>query len=469
MHSLTAQDFFSFFKNHILIICIVLIGLGLRLYRLPEMASYDFDQEYATTFVLQVVKEYPIRYVGQGLSIQGLFMGPFYFYYLVPFYLLFQLNPLGGMIGSVIMGTAIIVMYYSVGKSLFSAKAGLLAAFIRAIGFYAIQADWSMVPSYSSDLAVLAVWWLFYQLWKGNTRYTPILFFIFGMFSSFHPVQLPFILVFFILLVVWRLKLSIREMMLSAVAFIIPITPLILFEYWRNWSMVKTIMAAGGITSGSSAGISLEKLSKTADILIAHLGDLLNIPESWVWLSIAVAGWAGMVLWQSKKTKKIGFHLPALSVVLLVFLLYYSLLPFNVPEYYLRGTQAIFLLYIGMLLAHVSSKKWGVAAVTALLLFIIWSNAQSLQRRWQQTDLTTLAYKQRVIHNILQHTEGKPFQISYIVKPGWGSGFDSLFAVSAQKPGAEGPVYTIIVPMIELSNDSYDFVSGGVGVTYPDK
>lgn len=472
MKKLSYKTIVTFLQKHLFIIVILLIGLGLRLYRLPEMASYDFDQEYVTTFVLQVVKEYPIRYVGQGLSIQGLFMGPFYFYYLVPFYMLFQLNPLGGMIGSLILGLLIILLYYVVGKSLFSTKVGLLAAFIRAIGFYAIQADWSMVPSYSSDLAVLLTWWLLYQLWQGKSKYLPALFFIFGMYSSFHPVQFPFVIVFFILMVVWKLQFTLKEWLLSVVAFVIPVAPLLLFEYWRNWSMVKIIMAASSASTSPSHLLSFKKLSKITDILLDHWADLWNIPHSWVVLSVALAGCAVWLLWKTKNAsspKKTGFHLPALFTLVIVFLLYYSLLPFNVPEYYLRGTQTIFLLYLAMVLAFLLTQKWGLILAAGILLFSIWENTTQLQRKWLQTDLTTLAYKQRIIDHIEQRVHGEPFQISYIAKPGWGSGFTSLFAVSPQQPGAEGPVYTIIVPMIELSNDSYDFISGGIGITYPDE
>ena len=66
-------------KDFIILLLIVSLGLFLRLYKLSSMVGFDFDQEYAAMFAHTILKVYPIAMIGQGLSVQGLFMGPFYF------------------------------------------------------------------------------------------------------------------------------------------------------------------------------------------------------------------------------------------------------------------------------------------------------------------------------------------------------------------------------------------------------
>lgn len=122
-------------KAYILLFIILVVSAILRFYKLPEMVNFDFDQEYASNFAYAVLKEYPIQLIGQGLSIQGLFMGPLYFYYLVPFYALTNLHPIGGYIGSVILGLLTIFVYFWVGKKMFGTEAGLIAAFLRGLLF----------------------------------------------------------------------------------------------------------------------------------------------------------------------------------------------------------------------------------------------------------------------------------------------------------------------------------------------
>ena len=101
-----------FKRAYLFLLAILLIGAFLRFYRLGEMAAFDFDQEYASNFAYSVIKEFPVQLIGQQLSVEGLFMGPLYFYYLVPFFALFNLHPFGGFVGSVILGLTTVVAYF---------------------------------------------------------------------------------------------------------------------------------------------------------------------------------------------------------------------------------------------------------------------------------------------------------------------------------------------------------------------
>lgn len=470
------QNVSRFFRRQWLLVIIVLIGLALRLYRLNDMASYDFDQEYNTTFVLDVVKVYPLRYVGQGLSVQGLFMGPYYFYYLVPFYLLFGLNPVGGAFGSVMLGILTILAYFFVGKSLFNEKAGYLAAGIRALGFYAIQSDWRAIPSESSDLIVIVSWWLLYQLWqsKGTTNkpYLPALCACFGLYSSFHPVQFPFILISLLLItLIWRLRFSLKIWFTSILCFIAGVLPLLMFEYWRKWAMVHLILnAATNSDSGSASSITAVRVAEVVKIVLDFWSELISVPKSWMALS-AVTLVTAIVIISRQKTlhTKLWFHLSALATTIIIFMIYYSVLPFHVSDYYLRGIQAVLVVYLAAALSYMMSafKGKGAYAVYLILLFLIWKNGTALLERWSDTNLRNLAQKQAAIDTILQQAHGQPFQVSYITEPGWQFGFKSLFRLKGQEPGGIGPVYSIVSPASMISSDEIDFYSGGIGVIYP--
>ncbi len=149
-------------KPFLALLIILLIAAFLRFYRLPEMANFDFYQQYASNFAYAVLKEYPIQLIGQGLSVQGLFMGPLYFYYLVPFYALTNLHPIGGYIGSSILGLTIPIVYFIVGRKIFSVEAGLIAAIFSSLTSSSLERDWSMVPAFSSELMVILTMFCLY-------------------------------------------------------------------------------------------------------------------------------------------------------------------------------------------------------------------------------------------------------------------------------------------------------------------
>ncbi|MBU3957431.1 glycosyltransferase family 39 protein [Patescibacteria group bacterium] len=209
MHKTVRKDIFLLFV-------ILIIAAFVRFYHLSEMANFDFDQEYAVNFAYSVTRVFPIQLIGQPLSVEGLFMGPLYFYYLVPFFAVSGLHPLGGFAGSAVLGLITTTAYFFIGKKLFGIKAGLIAALIRSFLFTELIHDLSMTPAYACELLVLLTWWAFYKYWHGEIKNNssdklfPFLGFLFGLYTSIHPILFPFYLVFIILI----LRINMQEIML---------------------------------------------------------------------------------------------------------------------------------------------------------------------------------------------------------------------------------------------------------------
>lgn len=460
----------QFFKNHWFFLIILILGAALRFYRLPEMAHFDFDQEYAANFARSVWREFPIQMIGQGLSIQGLFMGPLYFYYLTPFFAIFNLHPLGGAVGSVVLGLAIIVAYYYLGTKLFGKPAGLIAAFLRAILFRNLETDWSMVPAYSSELLVLVTWYCFYQYWQGNTKYLPLLGLVFGLYTSFHPILFPFYLVFLVLLLLKRVWPNFKTLFLSLGAFILPITPLILFEYFHKFLEIKLLIS---LFSGSKSGAVLS-ITKALD----YTRIILNGPQYDLGIKINppyLLSGIILLLMLVFTLRRVGvfresFHLLAIGITLLVFVLYYYFLPVHVPEYYFLAPITLISFYLAGLLGFLASiSKMRVLAI----IFLVWvaiANFEKLQDRWSDPSLVTLAHKDNIVKAIItRQPEEKVFFVSYINLPGWSFGFNYLFKVYGRKPSSDlvaGATYTIVIPK-SLSPESIDISSGNVGLILP--
>jgi hypothetical protein len=391
-------------------------------------------------------------------------MGPWYFYYLVPFYLLWGLNPLGGFVGSAVLGLAIVAAYYFLGRALFSPRAGLLAALLRATSFWAVNADWSMVPAFSSDLVVLAVWWLLYRLWRGETKYLLALALVFGLFTSFHPIHFPLILVFLLLWAARRWRFSLTQLAAGAAAFLLPIIPLLLFDYWRRWSMARQII--GMFRSGSAGGRSLSGLPVMVVVVADFLGEIFALPHV-PWLRLSLLGVILLGLWLLIRKDR-AFHRWSMGITLGVTVLYYALFPTHVPEYYLGAARALWFLYVAALLSRIWELKrawrWVIVGIMA---WIIGQNLVLLNRKWRHPELTTLSAKQSIVREIIRSAAGEPFRVSYIRTLGWDSGFKSLFSVAGTEPGDTGREYFIVVPKNLRSTEGVDYSVGGIGLLYP--
>lgn len=458
--------------NHRLFLIILIIAAALRFYRLPEMAYFDFDQAYAASFANDVLREFPIRMIGQGLSIEGLFMGPLYFYYLVPFYALFNLHPLGGAVGSVFLGLGIITVYYFIGSKLLGKPAGLIAAFLGAVLFREIESDWSATPAFSSKLLVLVTWYCFYQYWQGKTKYLPLLGLVFGLYTSFHPVLFPFYLVFLILFLIKRKLPSLKTLFLSIIAFIVPITPLLLFEFLHNFLEVKRLLEVFAGQKSQSIMPSLAKLINYTNIVITEpqniLGFNLNPPVLLSGLLLLM-----MVIFTLRRVSfwKESFHLLMLLMTLLVFILYYFFLPIHVPEYYFIAPIVLLFFYFSGLLGFWTTRPLGKIGVIVFLTWVTLVNIQTLYfSKWTNSKLITLAHKDAIVKAIIkEQPKNEPFFVSYLNIPGWNFGFDYFFKLYGYKPedkGVENAIYTIVIPKA-LSIDSIDVSSGNIGLILP--
>ncbi len=455
-------------KPIILLVIILLISAFLRFYKLPEMANFDFDQEYASNFAYSVLKEYPIQLIGQGLSIQGLFMGPIYFYYLVPFYAFSNLHPIGGYIGSVVLGLITVFTYFWVGKKMFGTTAGLIAAFFRGILFSFIDIDWSMTPAFSSDIVVIATTYFFYRYWHNDLKSQIPLAFCLGLFTSLHPILFPFYLVFVIFLILKRKIPSLKITTFSIFAFLIPIFPLIRFEFLHSFLEVKQLFSLFG---GQLTGYK-DYISSLQEYLLVNIYEpyrifgILNIPKTY--FSVALFGILIFISFKKIGFWKDNFHKVFLLTTFIIFLSYYTFFPGHVSEYYFSAIGTLVVLYSAASASLLAKKHLPILFLIIIILSFF--SLKTLSARWNNPALITLVHKDFIVKEILKRQpKNQEFFVSYIKNPGWNFGFDYLFKLYGHTPQTrevKPPIYTIVLPKA-LSEGPDRITSGNIHLILP--
>jgi hypothetical protein len=439
-------------KNFILLAVILLIGLFLRVYKLSAMVNFDFDQEYAAMFAYKVLVEYPIQTIGQGLSVQGLFMGPFYFYYLVPFFAITHLHPIGGYIGSVVLGLITIVAYFFILKEIFGPRAGLIAAFLRAILFHKIQNDWTMAPSYGSELAVLFTWYFFYKYWNGKTQYLPWLSFIFGLYTSFHPILFPLYAVFLILVALRRKFPTIKQLIFSIILFVIPISPLIRFEYYRHFLEVKMLFSLHASNTGETK--TLHTLWNYILIVFHYPSFIFGIPLQGIWGTLLSLAFFGILIWLL--VRGIGFwketfHKVILIITAAVVIGYYLVLPVHAPEYYFYAIETLVFIYTAASLA-LFRKALFEKIVYIILAAIFFVNISAMYRQWTHPTFISLADKEYIFQQIkLRQANNPHYGIFYTADPGqqYGLGYLQRY-YHLDMSGEALTTYEIVIPAYKV-------------------
>lgn len=445
---------------------IIVLGAVLRLINVTKVAPFDFDQEYAANFAYSVLKVFPIQLIGQGLSVQGLFMGPLYFYYLVPFYFLTSLHPLGGIIGSIVLGLVTVLAYFFIGKKFFGSTAGFILAFWRATLISKLRVDWDVTPSQSSELLVLLTWYLLSEYWQGKTKDLPLLALCFGLYTSFHPILFPFYIVFVVTFLIKRCMPSIKTFLLSLAAFVAAISPLIIFEFLHSFWEVRNLFSVVG--GKSVEPINFSRLVHHLVINMREPNLIFGLSLKPYWLLFALVVVSSFVLaYRKVGFWKESFHKVMLPVTFSVFVVYYTLFPTHVPEYYFVGIFVLFFFYIGGLVSLLFKRKSLKPILLLILIFLAVINGKELVKSWNHPSPAALYNKEQIVKEISKRqAKGSDFFVSYIREPGWNFGFNYLFTLYGRIPQtieARKPIYTIVIPK-SLSPGNLDYSSGNIGL-----
>src|SRR3990167_6348382 len=81
-------------QNYLLII-IFICAIFLRFYRLADFAMFLSDQGRDAIIIKRIITLEHLPAIGAPSSLGGVYLGPFYYYLISPFLLLFNFNPVG--------------------------------------------------------------------------------------------------------------------------------------------------------------------------------------------------------------------------------------------------------------------------------------------------------------------------------------------------------------------------------------
>ncbi len=138
------------FKNKIKIILISILFLAafLRLYRIGEYMTFLGDEGRDLLEVLRILSG-DLVFLGPRSSAADFYYGPIYFYFITPFLLLFNYDPVGPAVFIALIGVATVYLIFYAGQKLLDTKAALFAATLYAISPVVIaysRSSWNPNP-----------------------------------------------------------------------------------------------------------------------------------------------------------------------------------------------------------------------------------------------------------------------------------------------------------------------------------
>jgi hypothetical protein len=463
----------KFIRSNWLVIGIILLGLYLRTFNAREMFMYGQDQDLASWVIKDVVVNHHIRLIGQETSSKGVFIGPLFYYALIPFYFLTHWDPAGGLILATLIGVVSIMSVYFVLTRLFSRKVGIIGCFVYSTSFLVVFTDREVVPT---NLVMLWSIWFLYTISLILNGRQQLGIALAGLLTGliWHiNLSLAILLPLPILaLVISRKKIDLKAVTIGLVTAAIGALPFFLFETRHNFQQTRSII--GALTSDQAyiqgTGRGLAKLDRVMQLVYKNTtnmfyGGVLPVPVRITFMILLIL--LLIMIYKRIIRPKIGI----IWILWIAFFIgFFTINAINVSEYYLNGMNiiwiSIFSTFVAWLWSNQRHKRLAIGVLGLFMLINLY--------RFVTVAINKSGYQERkaIVHFIDEDAKdhGYPcIAVSYITSPGNEFGYRYFYyleGMHVNQPKSGSPVYTIVYPHSLVGRIDKSF--GALGLVLPD-
>ncbi len=447
------KRFLRLFVPYIPILVILALAAYLRLYKIADYMTFLGDEGRDVLIVKRMIVDHKFTLLGPTASVGGFFMGPIYYYFMLPFLWAWNLNPVGPAIMVALFGIATVLLVYIVGIQWFSKPVAIISSLLYAVSPIVIaysRSSWN--PNIVPFFALLSMYLLGCAI---LTKQYKLLFWVglcAGIGVQLHYTYLFLILTQGLLLGVHYRKLKIIDILYLFLGFLLGFSPFLAFELRHGFTNSRAILAF--VFAGKDTGFQFHQfIGNIRDvssrlfgrfiIRIPETGVLGNLPpsirEPWR-IGQTLLAFGGIIALitlaiRSRKTK----NQKAMSIF--VFLLCWLVIPLfffgvykkNIYDYYFGIFFPLPFYLTALLLVDVMNIRYigkiiGILAIIGLSVF----NLQG--RPFIYEPNRQLAQVELISRTVLEKAEGRPFNFALITGGNSDHAYRYFFEIWDKKP-----------------------------------
>jgi len=452
---------------------ILVCGFILRIIHPLYYFQYQHDQDLIGWVIRDVLFNKHVRLIGQETSSQGVFIGPLFYYLLIPFYLLTSMNPGGGLILVTLLGLFSIFSFYFVLSKVFNRKVGIVASLIYAFSYAIIFADREVVPT--MPVMLWSVWY-FYGLWlisKGKGKAYLLLGFLLGLVWNLNLALALLTPLIPLAQILSKKKFNLKYILLGTVIFVVTFSPFIVFEFRHNFQQTKAIVSSLTTTKDYAGGSApgLAKLDRVMQLVHVNTTRIFWGAHYYPFLAkltfYLLVGLLVFLVYKKVLSKELSM---IMLLWLVLYIAFFALNSLNVSEYYLNGMNVIWITIMSLSLVYlIEHKKLFKYGVFVILLFLTANLYSFISHR---TPRNGYVERKALVAFVKEDAKSHGYpcvSISYITPFGYQFGYRYLFWIAdleVNRPISGSPVYSIVFP--QSSVDRFDKSFGALGLVLPD-
>ena len=172
-------------------LCLLLVSAAfLYFYNLSGSLQFQGDQGRDAITVADIFRQKDLVFIGPVTSVGNMYLGPLYYYFMLPFLWISYPSPLGPVYAVATLGVLTVYLIFKLGKDLVGEKAAFLAAFFFTFSALITQTfRFSWNPNPAPFISIIMVW-ATYQAWKKNPRFWILVAICFSILIQLHYMTL---------------------------------------------------------------------------------------------------------------------------------------------------------------------------------------------------------------------------------------------------------------------------------------
>ncbi len=433
-----------------------------RLSHLDKRFSYGWDQEHLSFEVKKIVKDKKLTLLGpRANNDKGFFLGPYFTYLLVPFFLATKLHPFALMwvvaLYTIVFFLAGFYVLRKMRNDIFSYFFLFLWAINPLLVGYDINPWWPLLI----PLGIITLWFSLYRL-HNKISFINLVFVgsILGFLINLHFQNIfliLFVLLFFIINRKVRDQTRSQKFSIVIISFLIFMLPLFLFDVRHEFLNTKLFLNFFLPHSGGKPFNPFLWLPVFTNLILPFIQTKsLIFTEVFYFLLLTI-----LVYLSKKKQGFFASFYKSLVILWILFPVLFALYQERPSEYYFLFLYP-FILFAIVDFFLTAKKAFLLAAVSVVFFFANLNNIRTILT----PSKTSLYYKDLTIRKLKEVTSQvhKKYNISYGVPPGGDSGYRYLVDYYGIQP-SNNPSDPLIEIRIPPKNG--DIVVGVHGIKIP--
>lgn len=360
---------------YLFLLVVLVAGLFFRVYRQNDLLGFWFDQGRDLLAASKIIYEGEFTLIGPTTGFEGIFRGPFYYYYLLPGILMGGGDPVVVGIYLSILNSLGILALYILARIYWGRAVGLISATLYSFSYMLISFDrWLSHPPVLTLFSPLAFGFILASL-KNDKRYLIIGLFLLGITLQLEEAGMLFVTFGVFVFLIFKAKYyGIKTLVLSAISFLSTFLPLMLFELRHSFLITNNILKiikGSGDKPALLGGPDFSSILAAFWFYVSTIGGTIYYNINWGVGSVSIAGLIIFILLILVYLKRNIADYKSKLLLIWIFtpLPFYTLFKGDIYGYYLAGVFPQFAILIALLLSLLKPLK--VVYKLALGVFMI--------------------------------------------------------------------------------------------------